>query len=64
MNVLEDVTDQVRADDFMAQARRCRRLANGVSGDVPANSNRMPDEYEAKPAELSSAIQLAAGADA
>src|SRR5689334_537795 len=27
VNLLEDVTDEVRAGDFLAQARRCRRLA-------------------------------------
>lgn len=49
VNILVDVTDEVRADDFLAQARRCRRLANAVS-DVQASEtlNRMADEYEAK----------------
>ena len=49
VNLLEDVTDEVRADDFLAQARRCRRLANGID-DVRASQtlNRMADEYEAK----------------
>jgi PAS domain S-box-containing protein len=53
VNLLEDVTDEVRAEDFMAQARRCRRLANGV-GDAQAceTLNRMSDEYEAKAAEI------------
>ena len=53
VNLLEDVTDEFRADDLMAQARRCRRLANSVSDDVVTGTlNRMADEYEAKAAEL------------
>lgn len=56
VNLLEDVTDEVRADDLMAQARRCRRLANSVADDVACDTlNRMADEYEAKAAELRSA---------
>ncbi|HEU0099012.1 MAG TPA: PAS domain S-box protein [Allosphingosinicella sp.] len=53
VNLLEDVTDEVRADDLMAQARRCRRLAYSVT-DEPATEtlNRMADEYESKAAEL------------
>ena len=47
VNLLEDVTDEVRADDLMAQARRCRRLANSVADDVACDTlNRMADEYE------------------
>lgn len=53
VNLLEDVTDEVRADDLLAQARRCRRLANSVADDVAADAlMRMADEYEAKAAEL------------
>ena len=51
VNILEDVTDEVRAEDFRAQARRCRRLANGI--DDPAaheTLNRMAEEYDAKAA--------------
>jgi PAS domain S-box-containing protein len=49
VNILEDVTDEVRADDFDAQARRCRRLANGVDdGRASETLNRMAEEYEAK----------------
>ncbi len=49
VNILEDVTDAVRADDFRAQARRCRRLADGVDDRRAADTlNRMADEYEAK----------------
>jgi PAS domain S-box-containing protein len=49
INILEDITDEVRADEFRAQARRCRRLANGIL-DVQAMEtlNRMADELEAK----------------
>jgi PAS domain S-box-containing protein len=53
VNLLEDVTDEVRAEDFRAQARRCRRLANAVADDMAADTlNRMADEYEARAAEL------------
>jgi PAS domain S-box-containing protein len=53
VNLLEDVTDEVRTDDLMAQARRCRRLATTVSDDLATETlNRMADEYEAKAAEL------------
>jgi len=49
VNLLEDVTDEVRADDLMAQARRCRRLANGVIDERAVETlNRMAEEYEAK----------------
>jgi PAS domain S-box-containing protein len=49
VNLLEDVTDEIRAEDLMAQARRCRRLANGVLDERAATTlNRMADEYEAK----------------
>ena len=49
VNILEDVTDEVRADDFLAQARRCRRLANGVVDEHAADTlGRMAEEYEAK----------------
>jgi PAS domain S-box-containing protein len=49
VNVLEDVTDEVRADDFLAQARRCRRLAAGVADQQAADTlNRMAEEHEAK----------------
>src|SRR5581483_6313134 len=42
VNLLEDVTDEVRAADLLAQARRCRRLAVSVS-DAGASEtlNRM-----------------------
>jgi PAS domain S-box-containing protein len=53
VNILEDVTDEVRAQDFLAQARRCRRLAISVD-DAQASETleRMADEYEAKAAAL------------
>ncbi|HEY3800464.1 MAG TPA: PAS domain S-box protein [Caulobacteraceae bacterium] len=53
VNLLEDVTDEMRAADLLAQARRCRRLANVVN-DAPAAEmlNRMADEYEAKAADV------------
>jgi PAS domain S-box-containing protein len=53
VNLLEDVTDELRADDLLAQARRCRRLANAVSDQMATETlNRMAEEYEAKAAEL------------
>ncbi|MCA6122041.1 PAS domain-containing protein [Bradyrhizobium sp. WSM 1704] len=53
VNLLEDVTDEARAEDFQAQARRCRRLANAVADDFAADTlSRMAEEYEAKAAEL------------
>jgi PAS domain S-box-containing protein len=53
VNLLEDVTDEVRADDLRAQARRCRRLANSVADDMACDTlNRMADEYETNAAEL------------
>jgi hypothetical protein len=53
VNLLEDLTDEVRADDLRAQARRCRRLANAVADELATDTlNRMADEYEAKAAEL------------
>ena len=53
VNLLEDVTDEVRADDLVVQARRCRRLANNVSDEVAMETlNRMAAEYEAKATEL------------
>jgi PAS domain S-box-containing protein len=49
VNILEDVTDEVRADDFLAQAKRCRRLANGVADEQAAETlQRMADDYEAQ----------------
>jgi len=49
VNLLEDLTDELRSDDLLAQARRCRRLANTVADDAATTTlNRMADEYEAK----------------
>jgi PAS domain S-box-containing protein len=53
VNLLEDVTDEVRADDFRAQARRCRRLASAVADDFAADAlSRMAEEYEGKAVKL------------
>jgi PAS domain S-box-containing protein len=53
VNILEDVTDEVRVEDFRAQARRCRRLANGVDdAQVAETLNRMAEEYDSKAAML------------
>jgi PAS domain S-box-containing protein len=58
INVLEDVTDEVRAEDFRAQARRCRRLAEGVNDEQAADTlNRLAGEYEAKAQALRMASQ-------
>jgi PAS domain S-box-containing protein len=49
VNILEDVTDEVRADDLLAQARRCHRLAESVMDAQASNTlTRMAEEYEAK----------------
>ncbi len=49
VNLLEDVTDELRADDLAAQARRCRRLANAVSDDFACETlSRMAAEYEVR----------------
>jgi hypothetical protein len=63
VNILEDVTDEVRADDFLAQARRCRRLADSVM-DVQASHTliRMAEEYEAKAHALRAGAPLDAAA--
>jgi PAS domain S-box-containing protein len=53
VNILEDVTDEVRAADFIAQAKRCRRLAKEVGDDQAAETlRRMATEYEQKAAEF------------
>jgi PAS domain-containing protein len=53
VNLLEDVTDELRADDLKLRARRCRRLAAGVSNERAADSlNRMAEEFETKEDEL------------
>lgn len=53
VNVLEDVTDEIRAADFLAQAKRCRRLAVSVlDQQASAALDRLADEYEAKAATL------------
>ena len=56
VNILEDVTDEVRAADFLAQAKRCLRLAKEVSDDQAADTlRRMAAEYEQKAAQLKAA---------
>lgn len=58
VNLLEDVTDELRAGDLDAQARRCRRLANAISDQMATTTlNRMADEYGAKAAQLRKASQ-------
>ncbi|HEY1753058.1 MAG TPA: PAS domain S-box protein [Caulobacteraceae bacterium] len=53
VNLLEDVTDEVRAADLLAQARRCRRLATVVNDRQAAETlERMADEYEGKAAQV------------
>jgi PAS domain S-box-containing protein len=65
VNILEDVTDEVRAQDFLAQARRCRRLANRVD-DAQASEtlSRMAEEYEAKAAALQAEMAARSPVDA
>jgi PAS domain S-box-containing protein len=63
VNLLEDVTDEVRADDLTAQARRCRRLGNSIADEMASDTlNRMAEEYEAKAAELRMSRRVAARA--
>jgi PAS domain S-box-containing protein len=63
VNILEDVTDEVRADDFLAQARRCRRLAVSVMDAQAAQTLlRMAEEYESKASALRPAA-VAAGSE-
>lgn len=63
VNILEDVTDEVRAEDFFAQARRCRRLAEGVMDAQASDTlSRMAEEYEAKAHTLCSSTQPTAPA--
>jgi len=53
VNILEDVTDEVRADEFVAQARRCRRLVVGIDHKIAAAALLgMAEEYDAKAAAL------------
>ena len=53
VNVLEDVTDEVRAADFVAQAKRCRRLAREIADQQAADTlHRLAEEYEQKAGEL------------
>jgi PAS domain S-box-containing protein len=49
VNMLVDVTDEMQVLELLAQAQRCRRLANGVDdAEAAATLNRMADEYETK----------------
>jgi PAS domain S-box-containing protein len=58
VNILEDVTDEVRAEDFRAQARRCRRLANGIDDpEVHETLNRMAEEYDTKAAAVEAELK-------
>jgi PAS domain S-box-containing protein len=53
VNFLEDVTDEVRSADFLAQARRCRRLGERVLDEQASGILlKLADEYEAKAASL------------
>lgn len=53
VNVLEDVTNEVRAGDFLAQANRCRRLARNLLDERASVAlTRLAEEYEAKAAAL------------
>lgn len=63
VNVLEDVTDEVRAADLLAQASRCRRLAQNVLDERAADTLlRLASEYEAKAAGLAPGIGMASAA--
>jgi len=61
VNILEDITDEVRAEDFLAQARRCRRLAQSVNDEQAAITlSRMADEYAGKAEALRQGAETAA----
>lgn len=60
VNLLEDITDEVRSEELLGEARRCRRLARGVADELAAETlQRMADEYQARAASLRSGIGLA-----
>jgi PAS domain S-box-containing protein len=53
VNLLEDVTDELRAGELHAQAERCRRLAKGIDDVQVADTlNRMAEEYDSKAARI------------
>jgi PAS domain S-box-containing protein len=56
VNLLEDVTDEVRAGELLGQARRCRRLAAAMLDRATIDIlSRMAEEYEAKAQALQAA---------
>jgi len=59
INVLEDITAVRRRDEFLAHARRCRRLARQINDRQTITAlQHMAEEYETQAAEL--AAELAA----
>ncbi len=62
VNVLEDVTDEVRREDFLAQAARCRRLSRHILDEQASIALAcLADEYEAKAAALSKTAAQTSG---
>lgn len=62
VNVLEDVTDEIRAADFLAQASRCRRLARNILDQQASDAlRRLADEYEARAAALAKGAGVTSG---
>lgn len=59
INVLEDITAARRRDDFLAHARRCRRLSRQINDRQTISAlQHMAEEYEAQAADLT--VDLAA----
>jgi hypothetical protein len=57
VNLLLDVTDERQVADLMAQATRCRRLADGASDRRTVETLRlMASEYETKAGALAKAF--------
>ena len=53
LNLLVDITAARRRDEFLAHARRCRRLARTINDpETVAALQRMGEEYETTAAEL------------
>lgn len=53
VNLLVDITSARRRDEFLAHARRCRRLARSINDpETIAALQRMAEEYELTAAEL------------
>jgi PAS domain-containing protein len=60
INLLEDITSVRRRDEFLAHARRCRRLARQISDRQTITAlQHMAEEYEEQAAELAADLAAA-----